>query len=65
MISLNAAMATDGFVISVADGVALSAPIQIIHVATAAAASAFTRSHMQIGKGAHATIVENFVIQHG
>ena len=61
MISLNAAMATDGFVVSVADGVQLSAPIQIIHVATAAAASAFTRSHLGIGKGAHATIVENFV----
>ena len=61
MISLNAAMATDGFVVSVADGVQLSAPIQIIHVATAGAASAFTRSHLLIGKGARATIVENFV----
>jgi len=61
MISLNAAMATDGFVVSVADGVQLSAPIQIIHLATAAAASAFTRSHLRIGKGARATIVENFV----
>jgi Fe-S cluster assembly protein SufD len=45
----------------VADGAQLSAPIQIIHVATAAAASAFTRSHLRIGKGARATIVENFV----
>jgi Fe-S cluster assembly protein SufD len=61
MISLNAAMATDGFVVSVADGVQLSAPIQIIHVATAAAASAFTRSHLRIGKGVRATTVENFV----
>jgi len=61
MISLNAAMATDGFVVSVADGVQLSAPIQIIHVATAAAASAFTRSHLRIGNGARATIVESFV----
>jgi Fe-S cluster assembly protein SufD len=65
MISLNAAMATDGFLVSVAEGVQLSAPIQIIHVATAAAASAFTRSHMQIGKGARATIVENFVAAGG
>jgi Fe-S cluster assembly protein SufD len=61
MISLNAAMATDGFVVSVADGVRLSAPIQIIHVATAVAASAFTRSHLRIGSGARATIVESFV----
>jgi Fe-S cluster assembly protein SufD len=61
MISLNAAMATDGFVVSVADGVQLSAPIQIIHVATAATASAFTRSHLRIGNGARATIVESFV----
>lgn len=61
MISLNAAMATDGFIVSVADGVQLSAPIQIIHVATAVAASAFTRSHLRIGNGARATIVESFV----
>jgi Fe-S cluster assembly protein SufD len=65
VISLNAAMATDGFVVLVADGVQLSAPIQIIHVATAAAASAFTRSHVKIGKGARATIVENFVAAGG
>jgi Fe-S cluster assembly protein SufD len=61
MISLNAAMATDGFVVLVADGVQLSAPIQIIHVATAAAASTFTRSHLRIGRGARATIIESFV----
>jgi Fe-S cluster assembly protein SufD len=61
MISLNAAMATDGFVLSVADGAKLSAPIQIIHVATASAASAFTRSHLRIGRSARATIVESFV----
>jgi Fe-S cluster assembly protein SufD len=61
MISLNAAMVTDGFVVLVADGVQLPAPIQIIHVATAAAASAFTRSHLRIGKRARAAIVESFV----
>lgn len=65
MISLNAAMATDGFVLSVADGAKPSAPIQIIHVAVAAGASAFTRSHLRIGKAAHATIVENFVAAGG
>ena len=61
MISLNAAMATDGVVLSIADGVQLSAPVQIIHVATAASASAFTRSHLRIGSRARATIIESFV----
>ncbi|MGC8159968.1 hypothetical protein ACP3WZ_25935, partial [Salmonella enterica] len=44
MIALNAAMATDGVVLSIADGAQLSAPIQILHIATAASATAFTRS---------------------
>jgi len=61
MISLNAAMATDGVVVSIADGAQLSAPIQIIHVATAGSASAFTRSRLRIGKGTRATIIESFV----
>ncbi|MGY8705209.1 Fe-S cluster assembly protein SufD [Bradyrhizobium sp. 18BD] len=61
VISLNAAMATDGVVLSIADGAQLSAPIQIIHIATAASASAFSRSQVAIGKGARVTIVETFV----
>lgn len=61
VIALNAAMATDGVVLSIADGAQLSAPIQIIHIATAASASAFTRSQVAIGKGARVTIVESFV----
>ncbi|RZN02112.1 Fe-S cluster assembly protein SufD [Bradyrhizobium genosp. SA-3] len=61
VIALNAAMATDGVVLSIADGAQLSAPIQIIHIATAASASTFTRSQVAIGKGARATIVESFV----
>ena len=61
VIALNAALATDGVVLSITDGAQLSAPIQIIHVATAASASAFTRSQVTIGKGARATIVESFV----
>lgn len=61
VIALNAAMATDGVVLSIADGTQLSAPIQILHIATAASASAFTRSQVTIGKGARATIVESFV----
>jgi Fe-S cluster assembly protein SufD len=65
MISLNASLVTDGVVISVADGTALSRPVQIIHVATASSASTFTRSHVQIGKGARATLVESFVAAEG
>ncbi|WP_027553633.1 Fe-S cluster assembly protein SufD [Bradyrhizobium sp. Cp5.3] len=61
MISLNAAMATDGVVLSIADGAQLSAPIQIIHVATVPSASSFTRSQVRIGKGARPTIIESFV----
>jgi Fe-S cluster assembly protein SufD len=61
VISLNAAMATDGIVLSIAEGVELSAPVQIIHVTTAASASAFTRSHVKVGSRARATIIETFV----
>ncbi|PJG52758.1 Fe-S cluster assembly protein SufD [Bradyrhizobium forestalis] len=61
VISLNAAMATDGVVLSISDGAQPSAPVQIIHVATAPSASAFTRSQVRIGKGARATIIESFV----
>lgn len=61
VIALNAAMATDGVVLSIADGIQLSAPIQIIHIATAASASAFTRSQVVVGKAVRATIVETFI----
>ncbi|WFU23539.1 Fe-S cluster assembly protein SufD [Bradyrhizobium sp. CB1717] len=60
-ISLNAAMATDGLVITVVDGNAVKRPIQIVHVATGVSVSTFTRSYLQLGKGAHAAIVESFV----
>jgi len=65
MVSLNAAMATDGVVIDVGDGVALADPIQIVHVATAASRSAFTRSHVRIGNGARVKLVESFVAAQG
>ncbi|MBX9745488.1 MAG: Fe-S cluster assembly protein SufD [Hyphomonadaceae bacterium] len=65
MISLNAAMATDGVVIAIDDNAKLSKPIHIVHVATASAVSAFTRSLVKIGKGAHVTLVESFVAADG
>ncbi len=39
----------------------LEDPLQIIHVAVASQASAFTRSHVRIGNGARATLIESFV----
>jgi Fe-S cluster assembly protein SufD len=65
MIALNAAMATDGVLVSMADGANLARPLQIIHVATASKVSAFTRSHVRVGKGARATLVESFVAADG
>jgi Fe-S cluster assembly protein SufD len=65
MIDLNAALATDGVVVDVADGTKLSAPLQIIHVAAASSASSFTRSQIKIGRGAQVSLVENFVAAEG
>ncbi len=64
MISLNTAMMTDGVVVSIADGAA-PAPVHIVHVATAASSSVFTRSHLKIGKGARATVAESFIAADG
>jgi len=61
MLSLNAAFATDGVVIGVADGAELTRPLQIVHVATKAGAASFTRSLVRIGNKAKATLVETFV----
>jgi Fe-S cluster assembly protein SufD len=61
MISLNAAMATDGVVIDVADGMALAKPLHVVHIATTSGTAAFTRSLLTIGKGARVTLVESFV----
>lgn len=62
IIALNAAMMTDGVVIEVADGVTLSQPLHIIHIASSAASVAmFTRSMLRLGKAANATLVESFI----
>ncbi|MGV8841448.1 MAG: Fe-S cluster assembly protein SufD [Bauldia sp.] len=58
MTALNAAMATDGVIVIVPDGVAVSKPIEIVHVATTAeATSSYARSAVQIGAGASASLV--------
>jgi Fe-S cluster assembly protein SufD len=65
MVALNAAMATDGAVVSVAKGATLVRPLHIIHVATRASAAVYTRSFLQLGGGAHATLLESFIAADG
>ncbi|WP_458761097.1 Fe-S cluster assembly protein SufD [Afipia sp. TerB] len=65
MISLNAALATDGVVIDIADGAALTKPLHIVHVVTQSETSAVTRSLVKIGKDARVTLVESFVAADG
>jgi len=64
MVALNSAMMTDGVVIDVADGVVLTQPLQIVHIATAPAAM-FTRSLLRLGKDATATLVESYIAADG
>ena len=66
MVALNSAMMTDGVVIEVADGVALTQPLHIVHIASGAAPAAmFTRSLLQLGKAASATLVESYIAADG
>ncbi len=59
--SLNAAFFADGFVLEVGHGVALDAPIEIVHLASGAGdASLHTRSMIQLCHGGRATVVETF-----
>jgi Fe-S cluster assembly protein SufD len=62
MVALNSAMMTDGLVIEVADGVVLTQPLHVVHVAgTAQPAAMFTRSLLKLGKNAGATLVESYI----
>ncbi|MGY3452794.1 Fe-S cluster assembly protein SufD [Bradyrhizobium sp. USDA 4353] len=65
MLSLNAALATDGVLVTVADGAQLSAPLHLIHVATASKAARYSRSHVKVGQGARATLVETSIAADG
>ena len=65
MISLNAALATDGLVIDVADNAELKKPLHIVHVATNSETSVVTRSLVKIGNDARITLVESFVAADG
>jgi Fe-S cluster assembly protein SufD len=65
MIALNAAMATDGVVITVADGVAPAKPIHIVHIATRSSAASYTRSFLKTGRAVQATLLESFAAAEG
>ncbi|NPU64186.1 Fe-S cluster assembly protein SufD [Bradyrhizobium sp. 83012] len=65
MLSLNAALVTDGVVVTVADGTQLSSPLQLIHVATASKAARYSRSHVRVGQGARVTLVETAIAAAG
>ncbi len=66
MVALNSAMMTDGVVIEVADGAALTQPLHIVHIASGAEPAAmFTRSLLRIGKAASATVVESYIAADG
>jgi Fe-S cluster assembly protein SufD len=66
MVALNSAMMTDGLVIGVAEGTALTKPLHIVHIASGAQPAAmFTRSLLKIGKAASATLVESYIAADG
>jgi Fe-S cluster assembly protein SufD len=65
MISLNAAMATDGVVIDFAANCVPSKPVHVVHIATRSGASAFTRSLFKVGDGSRVTLVESFAAAPG
>ena len=66
MVALNSAMMTDGVVIEVADGTALTRPLHIVHIASGARPAAmFTRSLVKIGRAAGATLVESYIAAEG
>jgi Fe-S cluster assembly protein SufD len=65
MIALNAAMATDGVLIAIAEGTTLARPLQIVHVATRSSAASYTRSFLKVGNGARATLLESFIAAEG
>jgi hypothetical protein len=61
LVGLNSALAEDGLVLLVDDGVAVAAPIEVVHLsATGDRAVAYhPRSLIAVGKGALVTLVEH------
>src|SRR6266446_6038483 len=66
MVALNSAMMTDGVVIEIADGAALTQPLHIVHIASGAEPAAmFTRSLLKLGRAASTTLVESYIAADG
>ena len=66
MVALNSAMMTDGLVIDIADGVILTKPLHLVHIASVPRPAAmFTRSLLRIGKAAGTTLVESYIAAEG
>jgi len=66
MVALNSAMMTDGLVVDVAAGAVLTQPLHIVHIASGTMPSAmFTRSLLNLGKAANATLVESYIAADG
>jgi len=59
--ALNAALFFDGFVLDVAPGVVLDRPIEIVHLANDPIVSLHTRSLINLGKRASASVLEVYV----
>lgn len=58
--ALNAALFGDGFVLALAPGAVLDAPVEILHIGRAGAQSAHPRNAVIAGAGSKATLVETF-----
>jgi Fe-S cluster assembly protein SufD len=66
MVALNSAMMTDGVVIEIANGIVLTQPLHIVHIAGGTAPAAmFTRSLLRLGRDAGATLVESYIAADG
>lgn len=65
MAAYGAALATDGFVVSVSDGATLTRPVCILHITTASNAAVATRSMLRMGTKSAATLVEVFAAADG
>ncbi|WND03776.1 Fe-S cluster assembly protein SufD [Temperatibacter marinus] len=62
LVHLNAALMNAGYVLTVKAGTKLEAPIEILHVASAASEQSLqTRLLVQMGEHAEATIIERFI----
>jgi len=60
-VALNTAFVADGVVVSIGDGVNLAKPLEIVHVASGAAAARFARVGVVLGDNAAATVVATAV----